>query len=210
MAKKVVRSYYSLVRQKQADETRTRIATAARQLILSKGYEAATMDAIARAAEVAPATIYSVFGSKRRILKELIDRAAFGPAYQELVDQTMQLKDPVERLRRAPRIARQIYDSERAEFDLLRKAGVIIPELAAIEREKECSRYEAQGPTITLLVQSGKLRADLNEEKARDLFWTLTARDIYRNLVVERGWTSAQYEAWISEAIIYALVVRKT
>ena len=208
MAKKIVRSYYSLVRQKQADETRTRIATAARHLILTKGYEAATMDAIARQAEVAPATIYATFGSKRRILKELIDQAAFGPAYQELVDEAIQLKDPVKRLRMAPRIARQIYDSERAEFELLRKAGVILPELGAIEREKEGGRYEAQSPTITLLVQSGKLRADLDEGKARDLFWTLTARDIYRNLVVERGWTSDQYEAWISEAIVTALVAK--
>ena len=208
MAKKIVRSYYSLVRQKQADETRARIAAAARHLILSKGYEAATMDAIAREAEVAPATIYATFGSKRRILKELIDQAAFGPAYQDLVDQAMQLKDPVERLRMAPRIARQIYDSEHAEFELLRNAGVIIPELAAIEREKEGGRYEAQSPTITLLVQSGKLRADLDEGKARDIFWTLTARDIYRNLVIERGWTSNQYEAWISEAIVHALVTK--
>ncbi|MBV8969584.1 MAG: TetR family transcriptional regulator, partial [Verrucomicrobia bacterium] len=50
MAKKKIRSYYSLVRQRQADETRARIATAARELILTKGYPAATIEAIAREA----------------------------------------------------------------------------------------------------------------------------------------------------------------
>ena len=209
MAKKIVRSYYSLVRQRQADETRARIATAARDLILTKGYEAATIGAMARAAGVATPTVYAVFGSKRRILTELIDRAAFGPAYQDLVGQVMELPDPTARLRLAARIARQIYDAERSEIDLLRQAGVVIPELAAIEQERECGRYDAQAPTIAHLVQSGQLRLELNEKEARDLLWTLTGRDIYRMLVVERKWSSSRYEAWLSEAIVGALVVKK-
>ena len=89
MTKKKIRTYYSLVRQRQADETRTRIAEAARKLILDQGYGAATMEAIAREAGVATPTVYAVFGSKRNILAELIDRAAFGPAYQDLVGETM-------------------------------------------------------------------------------------------------------------------------
>jgi AcrR family transcriptional regulator len=163
MAKKTVRSYYSLVRQKQADETRARIATAARQLILEKGYEAATMEAIAREAGVATPTVYVVFGSKRRILTELVDRAAFGPVYQDLVGEVMDLADPIARLRMAPRIARQIYDAERSELDLLR------------------------------------LRSGLDEKEARDLLWTLTGRDIYRMLVIERKWSSERHEKWLSD-----------
>jgi AcrR family transcriptional regulator len=209
MAKKIVRSYYSLVRQRQADETRARIAAAARQLILTKGYEAATIEAIAREAGVATPTVYAVFGSKRRILSELVDRAAFGPVYQDLVAKVTELQEPSARLRLAARIARQIYDSERSELDLLRKAGVIIPELAAIEEERECGRYDAQAPTIAYAVQSGQLLPGLNEKEARDLLWTLTGRDIYRMLVVQRKWSSKRYENWLSDAIVAALLVRK-
>jgi AcrR family transcriptional regulator len=129
--------------------TRARIAAAARRLILNQGYEGATIEAIAREAGVATPTVYAVFGSKRRILSELIDRAAFGPAYQALVGEVKDLVDPVARLRLSARIARQVYDSERLEFDLLRKAGMVIPDLAAIEHEKECGRYEGQASTIT-------------------------------------------------------------
>ena len=206
MAKKIVRSYYSLVRQRQADETRARIAAATRQLILTKGYEAATIEAIAREAGVATPTVYAVFGSKRHLLTDLIDRAAFGPAYQALVGEVQEMVDPVARLRFAARIARQIYDAERLEFDLLRKAGVVIPELVAIEQEKECGRYEAQAPTITLLVESGRLRSGLDQKEARDIFWTFTARDVYRMLVSERKWSSDRYEKWLSNAIVSALV----
>lgn len=206
MPKKIVRSYYSLVRQRQADETRTRIAAAARQLILSNGYAAATIEAIAREAGVATPTVYAVFGSKRQILTELIDRAAFGPAYQALVGEVHEIVDPVARLRFSARIARQVYDSERLEFDLLRKAGVVVPELAAIEHEKESGRYEGQAPTIKLLIESGKLRSGLDEKEARDIFWTFTARDIYRMLVIERKWSSDRYEKWLSDSIVSALV----
>jgi AcrR family transcriptional regulator len=209
MAKKPVRSYYSLVRQRQADETRARIAAAARQLILTKGYQAATIEAIARNAGVATPTVYAVFGSKRSILTELIDRAAFGPVYQDLVATVMELQEPAARLRMAARIARQIYDSERLELDLLRQAGVIIPELAAIERERECGRYDAQAPSIAYLVQSGQLRPGLDEKEARDLLWTLTGRDLYRMLVVERKWSSERYENWLGEAVVTTLVVKK-
>lgn len=206
MAKKAARSYYSLVRQRQADETRSRIAAAARKLILEAGYGAVTMDAIAREAGVATPTVYAVFGSKKGILAELIDRAAFGPAYQDLVDQVMTLADPVERLAFAARIARQIYDAERSEFAQLRKAGVINPELAAIEREKECGRYEAQAESIQLIIQAGKLRPGIEQTEARDIFWTLTGRDVYRMLVIEREWTSDRYEKWLADSILQALV----
>jgi len=206
MAKKITRSYYSLVRQKQADETRGRIAEGARRLILRQGYEAATIEAIAREAGVATPTVYAVYGSKRNILKELVDRAAFGPGYQELVGEVMAMRDVRARLESAARIARRIYDAERTELALLRQAGVVVPELAAIEHEKECGRYEAQAESIAQLAASGKMREDLSATEARDILWTMTGRDIYRMLVVERGWSSERYEAWLQKTIVASLV----
>jgi hypothetical protein len=41
------RSYHSRVRQRQAEETRRRILTAARELFESRGYAATTLEAIA-------------------------------------------------------------------------------------------------------------------------------------------------------------------
>jgi hypothetical protein len=56
---------------------------------------------------------------------------------------------------------------------------------------------------------SGQLPSGLDEKEARDIFWTLTARDIYRMLVIERKWSSERYEKWLSEAIVSALVIQK-
>jgi len=209
MAKKSIRSYYSLVRSKQADETRARIAAAARKLILSRGFEAATIEAIAREAKVAVPTVYAVFGSKRRILTELVERAAFGPVFQKLIGEAEGLTDPVARLRLTARIARQIYEGERSESELLRKARVVIPELAAREEERNCGRYDAHCITIDYLVRSGRLNPAISMQEARDILWAFTARDLFRLLVVERKWSVKRYEEWLADALVSALTVKQ-
>lgn len=206
MSKKPIRSYYSLVRAKQADGTRARIAAAARKLILSRGFEAATVGAIAKEAGVAIPTVYAVFGSKRRILAELVDRARFGPAFQKLKDQAEGLDDPVARLRITARIVRQVCDGERSEIELLRKARVVTPEIEARYEELECGRYEAQCLTVKLLVRAGRLKPGVSAQEARDLLWTFTSRDMYRLLVADRGWSSARYERWLGETLVAMLV----
>jgi AcrR family transcriptional regulator len=206
MTKKPLRSYYSLVRSKQADETRARIASAARKLILSHGFEAATIEAIAREAGVAVPTVYAVFGSKRRILTELVERAAFGPVFQKLISEAEALTDPEARLRVVARIARQVYDGERSESELLRKARVVLPELAAREEERNCGRYEAHCVTVGHLARAGRLNPAINVQEARDILWAFTARDLYRLLVVERKWTPLRYEQWLADALVDALM----
>ncbi len=206
MAKKIIRSYYSLVRSKQADETRARIAAAARKLILSHGFEAATVQAIAREAGVAVPTVYAVFGSKRRILSELVDRARYGPEFQKLIGEAEGLDDPVARLRLTARIVRRICDGERAEIELLRRARIVTPEIEARHEELECGRYEAQCVSVKLLVRARALKPGVSAQEARDLLWTFTSREMYRLLVVDRGWNSERYEHWLGETLVSMLV----
>jgi AcrR family transcriptional regulator len=205
MKKSPNRRYLSAVRQRQADETRRRIAGAARRLFLAQGFDGATVEAIAREAGVATQTVYAVFGSKRGILADLMERAAIGPAY-ELARQVLETPEPSARLRLTVRIVRQIYDAERAEIELLRGAGVVDPELAAQEREKEGIRFEAQAHVIAYLAEAGRLRPDLDVAAARDILWALTGRDLYRLMVLERGWASDRYEGWLEGLVTAALL----
>lgn len=194
------------MREQQADRTRLAIAKAARKLIFSKGYEAAKIDAIAREAGVAAQTVYAVFGSKRGILAELLDQDSFGPDYQELIRQVEATTDPAIKVRFPARFARQIYDAQSSTFDRFRGAGVVAPDLASLEKERECYRYEAQKHLIAFLHDSGRLRKDLTITKARDVLWTLTGRELYRMLVRERGWSSDAYEKWLADTLASALL----
>src|SRR5215472_8874853 len=136
------RPYKSLVRQRQAGDTRRRIVQSARQLLQSEGYAGMTIDAIAQRAEVSAQSVYAIFKSKTGILTELLDQSTFGPDYDGTVRQTLSTRDPETRLRFAARIARQIHDASSTIFDLLRGAGVIAPELAKLEEQRERLRYE--------------------------------------------------------------------
>ncbi len=206
MPRQPIRKYHSPVRQHHADQTRAAIAKAARRLIFSKGYEAAKIDVIAHEAGVAAQTVYAVFGSKQGILAELLDQDSFGPDYQNLIQQAQATTDPEVKVRFPARFARQIYDAQSTTFDRFRGAGVVAPDLASLEKERECLRYEAQKQIITFLQEAGRLRAGLTVETARDILWTLTGRELYRMLVRERGWTSQAYEDWLADMLANALL----
>jgi len=206
MPKLKPRKYHSVMRQQQADETRAAIAKAARKLIFSKGYEAAKIDAIAQEAGVSAQTVYAVFGSKREILAELLDQDSFGPDYQELIRQVQLTNDPAVKVRFPARFARQIHDAQSSTFDRFRGAGVVAPDLAALEKARECRRYEAQKHLIEFLHTAGRLRKNLTVTSARDILWTLTGREVYHMLVRERGWPSQAYETWLAETLAATLL----
>ena len=200
------RAYHSPVRQQQAEETRLRIATAARTLMATHGFDGTTIETIAREAGVAPQTVYAVFGSKKGIVAELMDRARFGPAYRQAVRMVKATDDPVQALRGVARIAGGIYHSEQAELDLLRGAGTVSPELAVMARERESERYEAQAPVGAILAKSKRLRPGITVATARDVIWTLSGRETYRMLVTERSWHLAQYEKWLGDLLVRSLL----
>src|SRR5258706_1644668 len=201
------RPYKSLVRQRQARDTRSRIVEATRKLLEREGYAGMTIDAIAQQAEVSAQSVYALFKSKAGILIELLDQSAFGPDYEDAVRQALSASDPEIRLRLTARIARQIHDAQSATFDLLRGAGVVAPELAKLEQQREDLRYERQEQMIISLREAGRIRPGLNHRTARDVFWMLTGRDVYRMLVRERGWSPQKYQDWLADALVQSLLI---
>src|SRR6266699_3085169 len=200
------RPYKSLVRERQAGDTRLRIVEATRQLLQSEGYAGMTIEAIAQRAQVSAQCVYAVFKSKTGILIALLDQSTFGPDYQEVVRQTLSASDPETRLRRAASVARQIRGAQSAAFDLLRGAGVVAPELAKLERQRERLRYEKEEGMIIFLRDAGRLRPGLNHKTARDIFWMLTGGDVYRMLVRERGWSPQKYQDWLADTLVLSLL----
>jgi AcrR family transcriptional regulator len=203
------RRYKSLVRQRQAGDTRRRIVEATRRLLLSEGYAGMTIEAIAQRAEVSAQSVYAIFKSKTGILIELLDQSTFGADYEDAVRRALSASDPETRLRIAAPIARQIHDAQSATFDLLRGAGVVAPELAKLEQQRESLRYERQERMIVSLRDAGRLRPGLDHATARDIFWMLTGRDVYRMLVRERGWSSQKYQDWLADSLVYSLLTRE-
>jgi AcrR family transcriptional regulator len=198
-----------MVRERQAGDTRRRIVEATKKLLQSEGYAGMTIEAIAQRAEVSAQSVYGIFKSKTGILIELLDDSAFGSDYEDLVRQALSASNPETRLRFAARIASQIHEAQSTTFDLLRGAGVVAPELAKLEQQRERLRYERQEDMITSLRQARRLRPELDHRSARDIFWMLTGRDVYRMLVRERRWSPQKYQDWLADTLVHSLLTTK-
>jgi len=200
------RKYQSHIRTQQAESTRQKILAAAMALFKSGGYDQTAIEAIAQKAGVSTPTIYAVFGSKKAILKQLVESAMFGQPYQEAVDRVFFSTDPMDRLRSMSGVARSVHDAKNAVLELFRGAGVVSPEIATLQKENESRRYESQKPVIDFLFQKRVIRRGISRKKARDIAWCLTGSEIYRMLVLEKGWTSNDYQRWLGDALVRSLM----
>src|SRR6478672_5536731 len=72
------RRYSSPLRAAQADRTRAQVLAAAATCFEESGWAGTTVAAIAERAGVAVETIYSGFGSKKAVLRQVIDVAVVG------------------------------------------------------------------------------------------------------------------------------------
>src|SRR6478736_6174244 len=74
------RRYSSGLRQQQARQTREQVLAAAAALFEESGWAGTTVAAIATRAGVAVETVYSGFGSKKQVLRAVVDFAVVGDA----------------------------------------------------------------------------------------------------------------------------------
>jgi AcrR family transcriptional regulator len=209
MSSPAKRSYVSKLRSEAAAATRARVLQCAQALFARRGIDAVTIDAIATRARVSAPTVYALFKSKEGLLRALMEAALFGGQFRAAHARLDAISDPVQQIAASASIARAIYESERAELGLIRGASAFSPTLRKLEQHFEETRLSMQKARLERLYSEGKARKDLPFEKARRLLWMYTGRDVYRLLVEEGGWTPDEYEAWLSETLVQALVARE-
>lgn len=200
------RIYHSNTRDARAFLTRSQILKAAKELFQTKGFDHVTISMLAATAKVAMPTIYALFKSKRGVLAALIDDVLPAEQFSSLVDSSMHEPCPKKRLSITAKLARQIYEAETEFMDILRGATVVAPEFKELEQQREQRRYERQGDYVKKLMQDGSLAKEWTLQKARDILWVLTGRDVYRMFVIERNWTPDEYEKWLGQVLVESLL----
>ena len=183
MSKVKKRPYISVARNAQAAQTKERILSVSKKLFEVEGFECVTIEKIAAAAEVSIPTVYALFQSKRGVLRALMDAALPKERFEELVEKSNQAKSPQERLRFSAKIARQMYDAERAQMDVFRGAALLAPEFKELEKEREMRRYARQEVTIKAMAKEKCLAKGLSVARARDILLAFTGRDIDYSLL---------------------------
>jgi AcrR family transcriptional regulator len=199
------------------EQARTRLAraavvTAARSLFLERGYGGTTIDAISDRADVPPATVYRLFASKLGILKALLDVSIAGDEAEVAVPDRPATKalfatdDPREQLSGFVGLTRDINSRAAPLYEILTGAARADPDAAALLDEYSRQRHEGQRRIARALARRGALRDGLRPREAEDIIHAMMSPEVYRLLVVERGWTAARYASWLSDTLVGQLL----
>jgi AcrR family transcriptional regulator len=206
------RPYDTTNRQRQAAETRRRILEAAQELFTRDGYVTTTMAAIAERAGVAVQTVYASAKSKRDILKAILDLAISGEDEEVPVQASSRWHeieaepDPRTKLRTLARLHRDICVREAPAFAIMADAAGSDPEIRTLMHEMADQRHQDHHRLATTLQQTGHLRPDLTSRRAADIIGALANEQTYLALVRERRWPTQDYEDWLADQLIAALL----
>ncbi len=206
MIQKAKRTYNSGARREKAQQSRVRILRAAQHLFETQGFDKTTIGQMAEHANVSMPTIYALFKSKQGVLRAIMDECFSEEDHAALVAKAAAVESPEQQLAIAAQLARQIYDAETKQSSLLQGLSVVSPELKQLEREKEQRRYGRLADAMDRLYDAGVIDKSITRDKALDVFWAFTGRDMYRLMVIERGWFSKDYEQWLAQTLCRSLI----
>jgi TetR/AcrR family transcriptional regulator of autoinduction and epiphytic fitness len=208
------RRYDRSNRERQARETRRRIVAAAARLFDRDGYAGTSIAAIAEEAQVAVPTVYASLHSKSGILRAVVELTVRGddgdaPLASRAVWQEME-NEPDARARIAlfARLHRQICEREAGVFAQLAAAAGSDEEATALLAEHDSRRYQTQERLARDLDRRNQLRPSLTTREAADVVWTLASERTYLALVRDREWKPGDYERWLTEQLVAALLPR--
>jgi TetR/AcrR family transcriptional regulator of autoinduction and epiphytic fitness len=206
------RRYDSTRRQEQARRTRQAITEAARTLFIERGYAGATIGAIAQEAGVAAETIYATFGSKRAVLAHLVDVSVVGDDEpvplldRPHVQATEQEPDQRQQIRQFAGQMRAIMERMAPIFDIIRTASKTEPDIAEMREQLLQGRRQGMAHFVRAVAAHGPLRAGLDIDTAADSVFALSSGEMYTVLTTDLGWSGGEYDVWLAEMLIAALL----
>lgn len=181
-------------------DTRTRILEAARALVEEAGAEA-SMDKIARKADLSRRAVYDHFESRAQLLVSLVvhvdetgdlekrarsitEAGSARASLQAFVDLNAEYNPEIHLIARALERARDTDDAAAAAWD------------DRMESRRRLCRWISRR-----LAEEGELRHGISIDTASDLLWSLTNIPLWRDLVVERGWSEHRYREWVGRLL---------
>lgn len=197
-------------------QARTRLARravieAARSLFIEGGYAMTTVAAISRRADVPEPTVYRLFSSKVGILKVLLDVSIAGDdepvavPNRPAVASALGEPDPHQVLAGFAAITTEINRRTNDLYTVLARAADSDAEAAALLDGVGRQRDRGQAQLVNALHRRRTLRAGLTARTAADIVHALMSPEVYRLLVVDRGWEPERYQRWATDLLIHQL-----
>ncbi len=173
------RPYQLGKRQGQVDESRHRVIDAARSLLGEAGtYRGFTVDAVAKKADVAKATIYYQFESKTGLLEAVCDSLAETGGMSKLAA-AFTNPDPVAALRLFVGTFGGFWDVDRAAMRRLRALAALDPEVGAVISARDDRRRTGLGVLVGRLLEEGDKARETGPEDLVRVLHVLTSFETF-------------------------------
>jgi AcrR family transcriptional regulator len=197
-------------------ETRRRLLVAASEEFAESGYRAATVSRIADRAGVSVQTLYHSWGSKRDLLRGVLELAVTGQEEGSLDEGAVRAtllatldpedaKDPTRLLAHLVRGFRVLAERSASVWGTYRDAAAVDADIASDWR----GLMELRRSEIHRLVQTwprSVLRKGLSVDTAADTVWALASPQIHESLVDTAGYTYDELETWLRDTLGAALL----
>ena len=204
------RTYDSSRRLQQANENRSVIVRAARDLFIDHGYGRTTVAEIARAAGVSVETIYAAFGNKATLLHKAWDITVGGDD-EDIVfherPEVMKIRNESDLTKRL--MLHAAFSTQTAQrvapFQLMVQSAAGADPMAA-DMLEEIARQRLDGMTVMAaeIADTGQLA--VAEDECRDVLWSMTDGMLWHRLVNERGWSNKRFAEWLGRMWVQLLV----
>jgi len=194
-------------REERARHRRQRVVDTALRLFLERGYVATTIEAIAREAAVAPATVYQAFGTKQAILARVLDQAITGDAEpatlldREWVKQAARPADPRQRLALIVRHTSQVAARTAPIKEVMRDAAASDPAVRQLLHEDDRRRYLTQRALVDQVIGGGSLREGCDLDHAVVAFFATVNSHSYQLLAGQLGWSPVDWQRWLTDVL---------
>lgn len=200
------RVYRSELRQRQAEETRDRIITAAAECFAADGYVRTTLAKIGAAAGVSTETVQG-HGPKAALLIAAVEHAAFGVSGEENVlnletgRKVLAAETPAEGVR--------LIAAEQTAVHL-RTAPLVRTLFTAAGADAELDRYvdqlmagiKLQVSRVTAVYRErGWIREDLSVDELVETSAALSSVELFLRITGRDGWSAQQYQAWLQRML---------
>jgi AcrR family transcriptional regulator len=169
------RSYRLGQRQATTEQTRARILTAARDILMSPGgYSRFSIEAVARRADVARMTVYQQFGSKIGLLEALCDTLAVSGSMEHLATAFRQ-PDPLEALNQYLLVFGRFWEADRLVMRRLRALAALDPDFEQVIRTRDTWRRQGVSVITQRLVEQQALPPEAAHDEIVDVLFTLSS-----------------------------------
>jgi AcrR family transcriptional regulator len=213
----VKRTYSSPLREEQARATRRALIDAAARLFADRGYVSVSVDAIAEAAGVGRATVFTAVGGKAQLLRsaygDAFARAAGGGEGVPLVERP---RGEVVHREKTARGYLAAYTALATDICIhLAKLNEAVREAAAFDDDARgmfetayAERRRGADMIVRETEKRGPLRKGLDKKEAADAVWVLNDPSLFHALVNRCGWSPDRYREWLFEALVLQLLPR--